>query len=251
MLAMAASGSAEAIILPRESDSLLDVSPNKNSDDIRRNFVWKLYCVLSAQLALVLAISSPIHKASHDTSSQSIIVVFVFLVFVLLSMACCQRATRPCPTNIICLSLVTGVEAVVVGIWSTYFGYQSATVMLSMLIFVFVFMTVYTLASLRDFLGQAPYLAAGLAAMIAFAMAGVILMVVGETVVWVTLLYDLLVCIILSSYVVYDTQVMLGEWGGHHCHFSSDDHTFGVLCLHLDMVNVFGRMLSALGSRKE
>jgi len=45
--------------------------------------------------------------------------------------------------------------------------------------------------------------------------------------------------LLFSFYIVYDTQKMLGSYGGHKVQFSVDDYCFAALNLYLDVINLF------------
>lgn len=40
---------------------------------------------------------------------------------------------------------------------------------------------------------------------------------------------------VFAFYIVYDTQLMLGSWGGHKVEFSVDDYVFAAINLYLDL----------------
>lgn len=55
--------------------------------------------------------------------------------------------------------------------------------------------------------------------------------------------------VIFACYMVFDTQMILGSWGGHKLEFEVDDYIFAALNLYLDIINFFLDMLAILGSR--
>ena len=55
---------------------------------------------------------------------------------------------------------------------------------------------------------------------------------------------------IFAFYIVFDTQMMLGSWGGHKMEFSIDDYAFAALNLYLDIINFFLYILEIVGTRE-
>lgn len=54
---------------------------------------------------------------------------------------------------------------------------------------------------------------------------------------------------VFAFYIVYDTQLMLGSWGGHKVEFSVDDYVFAAINLYLDLINLFQYILELIGTR--
>ena len=63
------------------------------------------------------------------------------------------------------------------------------------------------------------------------------------------LILSVISAMVFACYMVYDTQMILGSWGGHKLEFEVDDYIFAALNLYLDIVNFFLDMLTILGSR--
>ena len=61
--------------------------------------------------------------------------------------------------------------------------------------------------------------------------------------------YCTLVLLIFQFYVIFDTQLMLGQWGGHELEFSIDDYAFAAMSLYLDIINLFLNIVQILGLR--
>ena len=61
--------------------------------------------------------------------------------------------------------------------------------------------------------------------------------------------YCTLVLLIFQFYVIFDTQLMLGQWGGHELEFSIDDYAFAAMSLYLDIINLFLNIVQILGFR--
>ena len=61
--------------------------------------------------------------------------------------------------------------------------------------------------------------------------------------------YNTVGIILFSFFVIFDTQLMLGQWGGHELEFSLDEYAFAALNLYLDILNLFLNILQLLGDR--
>merc|ERR1719436_1366275 len=105
-------------------------------------------------------------------------------------------------------------------------------------------MTVYAWNTSSEFFGFGPYLMGGLFVLMAFGFAISIMSMCGVKVRWAMMAYDVLAVILFTFYIVYDTQLILGEYGGHRQGFSVDDYAFAALNLYLDIVNLFLHILS-------
>eukprot|EP00438_Fugacium_kawagutii_P011117 Skav203188 [mRNA] locus=scaffold39:361567:361815:+ [translate_table: standard] len=55
---------------------------------------------------------------------------------------------------------------------------------------------------------------------------------------------------VFAFYIVFDTQLMLGSWGGHKLQFDIDDYAFAALNLYLDIINLFLYILEIVGTRE-
>lgn len=63
--------------------------------------------------------------------------------------------------------------------------------------------------------------------------------------------YDIVGILVFVVYIIYDTQLIMGEMGGHKKHqFSVDDYAFAALNLYLDLINLFLHLLHLLGKKR-
>merc|ERR1719443_528397 len=153
-------------------------------------------------------------------------------------MACCGQALRIYPQNYIFLFVLTAIMSLMVGFTSAMYTWQSVVLAAAATVLIFLLLTCYAWFTSTDFTGFGPYLFAALSVLIVF---GFILMVMqwcGISVHWGVILYDILGVIIFCFFIVYDTQLMLGEWGGHKVQFGIDDYAFAALNLYLDIINL-------------
>ena len=52
---------------------------------------------------------------------------------------------------------------------------------------------------------------------------------------WLYMVYNLCGVMFFTMYIIYDTQLILGEWGGHEQQFGIDAYVIAALNLYLDI----------------
>jgi len=114
-------------------------------------------------------------------------------------------------------------------------------------VFIFLAMTLFAFCSKTDFTGFGPYLFAALLVLI-FMSTICLMMSFFIQVKWLYMAYNALGVLIFTLYIVYDTQLILGEWGGHQVQFNIDDYVLAAMTLYLDIINLFLHLLALFGS---
>merc|ERR1712217_103791 len=112
---------------------------------------------------------------------------------------------------------------------------------------IFLGMTVYAWNTKTDFTGYGPYLVGALWALILCGCAMGIMTAFGMD---TSIMHMVLACfgvMLFTFYIIYDTQLMIGEYGGHKQEFSLDDYVFAALNLYLDIINLFLELLQLFG----
>lgn len=213
-------------------------------------FVRKVYGILTAQLLLTVVVAAPICAASKSWVSDHQWMLYISLGLMLVtmcSMICCIQQLRTFPTNYIFLFVLTGVMSVVVGFSSAMYTLQSVVLAAGITMLIFLAMTLYACFTKTDFTGMGPYLTAALWTLIIF---GFVLSIMSFIVRidWLVMLYDFLGVLLFTFYIVYDTQLILGE--GHRFQFGVDDYVFAALTLYMDIINLFLHLLALLGKRR-
>lgn len=238
---------------PSESSGLVDRLGIKDAaTDIRIAFVRKVYGILTAQLALTVAVAAPLSQAEAFVKGNSwLLFLAVGMTFATIcAMACCEDICRKFPQNYIFLFTFTAFEGVVVGFASAMYTWQSVVLAAGLTFAIFGGMTLYAWNTTTDFTGLGPYLFGALLAMCVFGSALTILSLCGIRIQWMLMLYDLLGVLLFTFYVIFDTQMILGEWGGHKVQFGIDDYVFAALNLYLDIINLFLHLLRLFGDRR-
>eukprot|EP00929_Paragymnodinium_shiwhaense_P010595 TRINITY_DN115395_c0_g1_i1.p1 TRINITY_DN115395_c0_g1~~TRINITY_DN115395_c0_g1_i1.p1 ORF type:complete len:249 (-),score=59.18 TRINITY_DN115395_c0_g1_i1:53-799(-) len=221
--------------------------------EVRMGFVRKVYGILSAQLLVTCAIATPICVAGPSWVQQNAWVLYLSMAALLAtmcSMCCCAAALRTYPTNYIFLSVMTVVMSVLVGFSSAMYTWQSVVLAAGLTAGIFVGMTIYAWTTTTDFTGAGPYLMAALLCLIGFGFTLSIMRMFGVNIEWGLMLYDACGVLLFTFYIVFDTQLIMGELGGHKVSFTIDDYCFAALNLYLDIINLFLHILSLLGERR-
>jgi len=236
-----------------ELTSLRGINVKDASVEVRLGFIRKVYGILTSQLMLTVAIAAPICMLGPvwAASNQWILVVSMgVLVATMCSMCCCAEQLRTFPTNYIFLFVLTTAMSVLVGFTSAMYTAQSVLLAAGLTVAIFLAMTIYAFTTATDFTGYGPYLMGAMFALMFFGFAISIMGMCGANIEWALMFYDICGVLLFTFYIVYDTQLIMGEYGGHKQQFSIDDYAFAALTLYLDLVNLFLHLLRLFGQRR-
>eukprot|EP00747_Dinoflagellata_sp_TGD_P193932 gnl/TRDRNA2_/TRDRNA2_60759_c0_seq2.p1 gnl/TRDRNA2_/TRDRNA2_60759_c0~~gnl/TRDRNA2_/TRDRNA2_60759_c0_seq2.p1 ORF type:complete len:249 (+),score=44.36 gnl/TRDRNA2_/TRDRNA2_60759_c0_seq2:95-841(+) len=223
------------------------------SQEIRIGFVRKVYAIFSFQLLLTVAIAAPLQTVSEKWMRGHLWLMYFSMIMsfvTLIMITCCQNLARNFPTNYILLFVFTAFEAIMIGFVSSAYTWQSVLLAAGITVGIFLGLTIYAWTTKTDFTGFGPYLFGALLAMMVFGLVLSIMGMCGVHVKWLYILYDLCGVMLFTFYIIFDTQRILGEWGGHKEQFTIDDYCFAALTLYLDLINLFIYILSLLGERR-
>lgn len=226
---------------------------SKASTEVRLGFIRKVYGILAVQLLLTVAVAGPICALGPIWAQghQWIMMVsLVVMVGTMCSMMCCAKQMRTFPTNYLFLLVITLAMSVLVGFSSAMYTWQSVLLAAGLTVAIFLAMTIYAWRTTSDFTGMGPYLMAGLFCLIGFGFMIMIMSMCGVNIEWMMMLYDLGGVLLFTFYIVYDTQLIMGEYGGHKQQFGIDDYAFASLNLYLDIINLFLHLLRLFGQRR-
>eukprot|EP00811_Abedinium_folium_P008649 NODE_17993_length_916_cov_4.479087.p1 GENE.NODE_17993_length_916_cov_4.479087~~NODE_17993_length_916_cov_4.479087.p1 ORF type:complete len:238 (-),score=66.74 NODE_17993_length_916_cov_4.479087:119-832(-) len=221
----------------------------KNASDIvRKGFVRKVYGILSAQLVLTTLIGAPFQYLNPEELRENswLLCVSAATVFVtLIVMICCQQKLRQYPTNYCMLFAFTAAEGVLVGFSCSMYTWQSVALAYCSTVVIFLALTAFAWTTSADFTKFGPYLFVALVAVLLVSVIFCFLRVP-----MMMMVYDFCCVLLFSFYIVYDTQCMLGKWGGHKMQFEVDDYCLAALCIYMDLLNLFLTLLSMFGDQK-
>merc|ERR1711971_1135487 len=105
-------------------------------------------------------------------------------------------------------------------------------------------LTFYAFTTKTDFTGMGPYLFVAFFALMLLGFACALM-----NIPQMQLLYSGLGACPFSMFIVFDTQLMLGEFKGHKQQFEIDEYVFAALTIYLDILNPFLDLLQLLGDR--
>jgi len=229
----------------------------KDADiEIRLAFLRKVYALLFLQLLVTMVIAGIIVASAENrqwlrSNEWLLWLSVVGTMSTICALACCERAVRRYPTNYIFLFTFTAFEAIMIGFVSAVFTWQSSMLAVGVTAFIFLALTAYAFNTSRDFTGYGPYLFVALMSLCVFGLLLALLPAFGVHVQVGTIIYDCIAVILFSFYIIFDTQLMLGAYGGHAVQLAVDDYVFAALHLYLDVVNLFVAVLSLLGRRDD
>ncbi|KAM0754910.1 hypothetical protein T439DRAFT_283945 [Meredithblackwellia eburnea MCA 4105] len=217
-------------------DFKIGVTVSQSSQDVRHQFVAKVYGVLFCQILGTTIIggimsTETISEWVHEHSGLMMIPMFGAVA----AMLGVYWKMHSHPLNIILLGVFTVLEAITVGSVVSYFN---TTVVLQALIittFVFVGLTLFTFQSKYDFGQMGPYLFAGI---LAFLMTGLVGLFIPYS-----RTMDMFIagggCLLFSLYIVFDTHMLLNR-------LHIDDWVLACVSLYLDILNLFLQILRLL-----
>merc|ERR1719161_3180350 len=169
----------------------------------------------------------------------------------LCAVACCRDVCRQYPTNYFVLFGFTIFEGILMGFVSAAYTAGSVTICVGITAAIFLGLTIYAWTTSTDFTGYGPYLCGALMGFCIFGMAMWIMGMCGLPLPpGLMMMYNLCGVLLFVMYIIFDTQMILGEMGGHQFQFSIDDYVFAALTLYLDIINLFLYLLRLFGQRK-
>jgi len=241
-----------AMVDERQSLTGNDIWVKNAAREVRIGFVRKVYGILTAQLLLTTAIATPIQKMGHAWVRDHQWMMGVSLVMTLITicaMSCCRDVTKQFPTNYLLLFTFTAFEGILVGFVSAAYTQGSVLMCAGITALIFFGMTAYAWTTKTDFTGMGPYLFGAMLALFAFGFVMSIMSWCGLYIPWMHKVYSAGGVLIFTFYIIYDTQLIMGEMGGHAISFGIDDYVFAALTLYLDIINLFLHLLSLFGQR--
>eukprot|EP00746_Dinoflagellata_sp_MGD_P016037 gnl/MRDRNA2_/MRDRNA2_135986_c0_seq1.p1 gnl/MRDRNA2_/MRDRNA2_135986_c0~~gnl/MRDRNA2_/MRDRNA2_135986_c0_seq1.p1 ORF type:complete len:219 (-),score=36.93 gnl/MRDRNA2_/MRDRNA2_135986_c0_seq1:11-586(-) len=184
-------------------------------------------------------------------ANQALVQVSVMASMGMLCAAMCfPSLMRSFPINYAFLFAFTCCEAVLVGFVSATYTAGSVLICAAATVMIFGGLTVYAWTTDKDFTGMGPYLFGALLSLVAFGFMISIFGMFGIHIPHAYTLYSLIGLVIFVFYIIFDTQMMIGEYNGHKVQFGIDDYVPAALQLYLDIINLFLNLLKLFGERK-
>lgn len=213
----------------------------------RLDFIRKVYCILTAQLALTsifVAVSASV-ESYRDFISDN---VWFFILAILLSLVTMlvlffvESARRTVPYNYILLFLFTGLEGCSVSCVTAYYDPDTILLAAASTCGLTLALTIYAFNTKTDFTLYGGILIALSFGLLIF---GLIFIFIGDS-----NAYRLIFCpVAIASYgiyLVYDTQLIVGE---KRHKIGYDEYILGAIALYIDIIGIFLYILELFGRK--
>lgn len=222
--------------------------------EVRRGFIRKVYSILTVQLILTVAIAWPFQSMSLfwlREHSWMLMASMLMGMITLCVIPCCGDVVRKFPQNYMLLFAFTVFEAIVVGFVSAMYTAGSVATAAAATIVIFLGLTFYACVTKTDCTEFGIYLYGALMCLMAFGLMIMLLNMFGIHSPMMVKLYQLCGMFLFCMYVIFDTQKVMGSYGGHSQEYSVDDYVIAALNIYMDIVQMFLYILELVGSRKD
>jgi hypothetical protein len=231
------------------------------SAEVRLGFVRKVYGIVAAQLLVTVMVSIPLYFYFGPLVTMNPMLLMMLLVASavvtmasICALSCCPSA-RNYPANYIILGFFTLGESFLVGCIAAQYTGPSVCFAFALTALIVGGLTAYAMSPLAtDFTGAGPYL---FAALLGLSLIGLTIPIMGfffpsmyHAFPMIQKVYCGLGVILFSFYIVFDTQKIMGSYGGHKHEYGVDEYVFAALNLYLDIINLFLYILELFGDRK-
>ena len=218
---------------------------------IRRGFIIKTYGILLSQLAITsvficLSFEPSINRflTSPEFAKGPFFIGFLILFLVItitvcIMFSCCRDTARRFPINYILLLSFTLCMSFYCLIFCAFFDPEDVIAAAILTVGATIGLTVYAITTKKDFTYCGGFL---------FCIMFLSIFTVGFffwirfTVFWLTL-----GVLVYSLYIIYDTQLIMGEVGAA---YNIDDYCFAALNLYIDIIYLFLRILQIIAILK-
>eukprot|EP00775_Hariotina_reticulata_P007721 gene7721-7920_t len=211
--------------------------------EVRLGFVRKVFGLLTAQLALTVAVAaaflfSPGLNAYVMSSPWLFWGAFGVSLALVVTLACSEQARRSHPTNLILLFVFTACEAVMVGLISSMYNTDVVFMAAALTLGITFCLTMYAMQTKHDFTA-----AGGILFSLVFALLGAGILSIFFHSKVMNIMISALGAAVFAAYIVFDVQLMVGS--GTYS-ISPDEYVFAALNIYLDIINLFLYLLRLL-----
>jgi FtsH-binding integral membrane protein len=210
---------------------------------IRLGFIRKVYGILSIQMIIttlmcIMTISIPSYAHFQIVSPALIWLCLGGTVVIMISLCCFRELTMRVPTNYILLSLFTLCEGYIVSAICATTKPEIVLMAAIMTCTVTIALTFYAFTTKSDFTIFGSLLFVCSCVMLLF---GLFLIFTHNKIVHI--LFSCAGVLLYSIYLVYDTQLIVGE---KELSIGVDDYIYGALILYVDVISLFLHILRLL-----
>ncbi|XP_053990780.1 protein lifeguard 4-like [Hylaeus volcanicus] len=211
---------------------------------IRHAFIRRVYSLLSVQLLISFSIISAVRYIPSLSQFMLEHRGFIFIPLILLTVLilvamCIPSLLRMHPLNLIILCSISGLFGLVLSSIVIETTQKTFLLAIGITLFIFLALTVFAFQTKYDFTGYGVYF---FVAGITFFLVSIIGIFIKSRVFHLVLAY--IGVVLFSSYIIYDTQLIVGGQKKHQ--YSIDDYVFATLSLYLDIMNLFQYVLTIL-----
>ncbi|XP_051007440.1 protein lifeguard 2-like [Acomys russatus] len=239
--------SVYAIEVSEDATTNESINPSSpfNNGSVRRDFIVKVFIILSVQLLITGVIISmfvfckPLRKwiISMPWFLYALLPAVLVVVIVL---ACCRDIRRQVPANYILLAFFTLLEGLLLGSMSILYRAEEILWATGATTVVTLALTLFALQTKWDFTLLNGVLFVFASVLLIY---GIIALVVQSY--WLHLTYSALGTLLFSMYLVMDVQMMVG--GRYHYEVDPEEYIFAALNIYVDIINIFVFILDLLG----
>ena len=212
---------------------------------IRNGFIVKVYSILMIQILLTTVI---VFISCYSDSFNNFLLGNTLIFFLstallfssLIIFICYEDLLRKVPHNYICLFCFTLAESYFIASLTCVYDKNSVLFTLFLSFTMILTLIIYALKTEHD-----------------ITISGGVLFSLGSVVIiaciilffmevpLIVMFLSIIIIILLAVYIVYDTQLIIGN--NSKLKFSIDDYILASFCLYLDIVNLFIRLLHIFG----
>ncbi len=216
---------------------------NDYQQSLRMGFIRKVYGILSGQLLLTflfccLSMTSTKFAKFQLTNPGLMIICMLIDVVLLIFLMCNPNSLKKVPQNYIFLAVFTLCESYIVSAICAGTNPRLVFMAASMTIGMTLILTYYACTTKEDFTVMGASLFIGISVLFLFSF---FFMFTHNTIIHILLCCASMV--IYSVYLVYDTQLLLGN---KMCALDYDDYIIGAMMLYVDIIQLFLNLLEIL-----
>lgn len=220
--------------------------------NIRRGFIVKTYGILMSQLFItlcfvLLGFNSAVRESIHEhfpTHYPFLAICSVIMLSVLITFFCCINTARKTPLNYILLFTYTLCMSYYLLILTSFYEPITVVFALGLTIMSTLGLTVYACKTKTDYTFCGFLLFSFVFVLIFCGIFFPIGLFTGMTYNGIYIFWTIVGIIVYSVYLIYDTQLILGEFGYK---YDIDDYVIAALNLYIDIIYLFIRILELVG----
>jgi len=213
------------------------------SQTVRLNFIRKVYGILSAQLLVTIIICClNVFTSVRRFSIENIWLFFTCLVLSLIisiTLICFKQYARTSPTNYILLTIWTLLQSYCL-MFLSLFNVKIVLLSASLTIAVTLSLTYYAYTTEEDYTFMGGILFSMLAN---FIVVGVFMIAFPQFMEPINVLYSTIGVLLYSTYLIYDTQLIMGKYG---VEYDIDDYIIAAMMVYCDILEIFLHILRIL-----